>query len=509
MPEQETYTKATIIPQNTTENSSGNSQENQKQTQSQVNNEPLDLPFPDIDFEAFRKSPSSEENTTEQTTANSNSTQTSESGSNYERVINEEDRYSDKYERPVKSKDQERFNIKTENYITIIILLDVIGCMLSTSPVNDANFYFHPVCLLILCFVFYAYYAVNLKNVGMAVAFNGSKGIGKISTWYYKNTRENCHKMQWTGYFLFAGLLVLAVIFFMIYGAIDPEPSSFGAYSAVILAGFILGGLWFAMFLFINPDYVKIGNTADETLKMFIPEPNRRKASPPSKNKSSFSPSSPSSSSSQRRTTQATQKKTQEAPVSPDEKGEEGEREVNYQLQWWEKGYKLAHPDFWAYTVKSDCVSKYSTHCIRLASSPTDEPQEFDHLYLTSFGIIAIETKNYTGDIEVIDDGNWKVNGKLRKSPSNQVRRHNIVLQTILQQTFPGKTIPLYSFICLANEEAEILNKENSRTPIVSINSLPAYMDDLADGSQTRLSRKDFWDIVTAIEGAKVGKSAT
>lgn len=46
MPEQETYTKTTIIPQNTTENSSGNSQENQKQTQSQVNNEPLDLPFP-------------------------------------------------------------------------------------------------------------------------------------------------------------------------------------------------------------------------------------------------------------------------------------------------------------------------------------------------------------------------------------------------------------------------------------------------------------------------------
>lgn len=282
---------------------------------------------------------------------------------------------------------------------------------------------------------------------------------------------------------MFVVLIALSFAFFKIYGILNPEPSTMLGYSAAIIVGIILAGLWFAVFFLENPDYIEIGETAAETSALFTKI---------AKKASSTSTSG-----------KTAHNKQQAENLDPDERGEEGEKKVNYELEWWEKSYKLDHPDFMAYTVKADCKSKYSEKCIRLATSPEEEPQEFDHLYLTSFGLIAIETKNYAGNVEVVNDGSWKVNGKIRQSPSNQVRRHNVVLQTILK----GKNIPLYSFICLANEETEIIYPENSRTPIVSINSLPGYLDDLASNSRVKLSKNDFWDVVHLLENAKVGKT--
>lgn len=48
------------------------------------------------------------------------------------------------------------------------------------------------------------------------------------------------------------------------------EPASFEAYLALIFAGLILAGLWFALFLIANPSYVKIGKDVDETETFFV-----------------------------------------------------------------------------------------------------------------------------------------------------------------------------------------------------------------------------------------------
>ena len=98
------------------------------------------------------------------------------------------------------------------------------------------------------------------------------------------------------------------------------EPASFEAYLALIFAGVILAGLWFALFLIANPSYVKIGKDVDETETFFVIVSSSSKTNTSSK----------TSASSKSRTS------TQDHATG-EEKGEAGEKEVSYQLEWWEK----------------------------------------------------------------------------------------------------------------------------------------------------------------------------
>lgn len=378
------------------------------QDKSTTKQEPLDLPFPDIDFDFIQKE--------------------------IDQVKVDNAKKAEK--KTSQSNNKGYFSYKLTYMFLSWLLVIIIGICFSASPVSDPDIYYHPLCLAFLCGIRYWDSKTTFRNLGIAVAYNGSVRNKKFERWFYKNSREDHSRIHLVGYGLFAGLMIFAYIIHRIPKKVNMEPASFEAYLALIFAGLILAGLWFALFLIANPSYVKIGKDVDETETFFV------KVSSSSKTNTS----SKTSASSKSRTS------TQDHATG-EEKGEAGEKEVSYQLEWWEKSYKLDHPDFMAYTVKADCKSKYSEKCIRLATSPEEEPQEFDHLYLTSFGLIAIETKNYAGNIEVVNDGSWKVNGKIRQSPSNQVRRHNVVLQTILK----GKNIPLYSFICFANEETEII----------------------------------------------------
>lgn len=142
--------------------------------------------------------------------------------------------------------------------------------------------------------------------------------------------------------------------------------------------------------------------------------------------------------------------------ASKEERGRVGEKAVNYRLKWWEAQVKDRNKDFVVYTVSSDCTSKYSDHCILLKSMEeglaVSEPQEFDHLICTSKGIISIETKNYQGEIEIVNDGSWLHNQTMIASPYPQVQRHNLILRKIFQDY----TVPIHSFVCIANEHTII-----------------------------------------------------
>lgn len=183
-------------------------------------------------------------------------------------------------------------------------------------------------------------------------------------------------------------------------------------------------------------------------------------------------------------------------------KGKDGEKAVNYKLRWWAESKKARDPSYQAFLIQYDCQSKYSNSCIRLTASRVaqGEPQEFDHILVTSSGVIVIETKNYNGIIEVVNNGTWKLNGQLIESPNAQVERHRVVLFNILKKF----QVPIHSFICIADSNATIIDASNSSVPVVNIRDLESYLDsiDIASGIPENL----FWKICHSINNAKVGR---
>lgn len=183
-------------------------------------------------------------------------------------------------------------------------------------------------------------------------------------------------------------------------------------------------------------------------------------------------------------------------------KGEEGEKAVNYKLRWWSESKKVRDPSYKILPIQYDCQSKYSDACIRLASScvAQGEAQEFDHILVTSSGIFLIETKNYSGVVEVINNGTWKLNGQFIESPNAQVERHRVLLFNILENFH----VPIYSFICIADTKATILGSSNSNVPVVSIRDLEFYLDSI--DIAPRISENLLWKIFHCINSAKVGR---
>lgn len=192
------------------------------------------------------------------------------------------------------------------------------------------------------------------------------------------------------------------------------------------------------------------------------------------------------------------------ARASKEERGRVGEKAVNYRLKWWEAQVKDRNKDFVVYTVSSDCTSKYSDHCILLKSMEeglaVSEPQEFDHLICTSKGIISIETKNYQGEIEIVNDGSWLHNQTMIASPYPQVQRHNLILRKIFQDY----TVPIHSFVCIANEHTIIKGTENTKLDIVSIRDLEGYLDQIVEDTTITLSKQGVYNCLMLINAAKV-----
>ncbi len=184
--------------------------------------------------------------------------------------------------------------------------------------------------------------------------------------------------------------------------------------------------------------------------------------------------------------------------------GARGEKEVDHRIQWW-----LPEHRGWQ-AVRKDCRGKYSDRCILLQNRPQfPEKQEYDHILVGPGGVILIETKNYGGEIQVVNNETWRrrrtgeTGWKQEESPAYQVHRHELLLKSLLDPKVPVKSI-----ICIANDATRIQNAQRSRYPIVPVRELARALDRLSAASRP-LSPAQVKAVQAAIEKAKTGRGST
>lgn len=178
-----------------------------------------------------------------------------------------------------------------------------------------------------------------------------------------------------------------------------------------------------------------------------------------------------------------------------------GEVEVDYAIKWF-----LAEYEFTIVPIKKDCESKYRFDCI-LLSKPDfiDEPQEYDHILVSDAGVIIIETKHWTGRVEIRRDGKWirestNDDGKYsvfgEKNPIAQLKRHEILMKKIL----PG--VPVYSMLCFSNKHVILDGIENcTEYSIIYVDQLGETISRILSNSKSRISVDQ---VVQEIENHKI-----
>ena len=150
------------------------------------------------------------------------------------------------------------------------------------------------------------------------------------------------------------------------------------------------------------------------------------------------------------------------------EAGEKGERDVEHALEWLDQE---------RFTVYSDISLAYQ-----------GRSQQFDTVIVGDNGIFNIETKNFTGDLEIHEDGNWyRVSGETKVGTENvnfQVRRHNKVLSSVLEDQ-----LPIVDLIVWTNIASVLEGIENSPTKIIKVDQLVDFVEDYDEGKN--LSEKE------------------
>lgn len=144
--------------------------------------------------------------------------------------------------------------------------------------------------------------------------------------------------------------------------------------------------------------------------------------------------------------------------------GRQGEVSVEYALKWMQpQGYR---------SVWRTSLTKYGMPGIVLKNRAfIDEQQELDHIIVGTNGVFLIETKNYSGTLQITRNGDWiqeKNNIKKGiKNPVQQCNRHHAVLQSILE-----KNVPITSIICIANEGVIVEGRQYCQIPLVRVELL-------------------------------------
>lgn len=161
-------------------------------------------------------------------------------------------------------------------------------------------------------------------------------------------------------------------------------------------------------------------------------------------------------------------KKNESSEEKARESGMKGERNVQYALQWLDKGQ-----------------GKYKVlHNLRIPSSI--DPQEIDSLVIGPNGIIHIETKNYGGEsggrIRIDQSGTWHLekygynaygpNNDIIDNPKMQLNRHDIVVNEFLQKNFPENHFNVWGLVVLSNKKTELFGKENAGYPVIKLDDL-------------------------------------
>lgn len=162
--------------------------------------------------------------------------------------------------------------------------------------------------------------------------------------------------------------------------------------------------------------------------------------------------------------------------------GKKGEEEVEYALKWLDKSYE---------------VLKGKEGKIRIENPEfIDEAQECDHIVVGPVGVVLIETKAYSGRINIDKAGNWTryKNDEWigTVNPVQQVRRHEKLIRS-----FVPNNIPINSYICLANSSVIIEGSENSIIPIVKSDLLVEHIENLE--VKKKLTKKEMDECIELI----------
>lgn len=176
-----------------------------------------------------------------------------------------------------------------------------------------------------------------------------------------------------------------------------------------------------------------------------------------------------------------------------------GEKKVDYAMKWCiaELGKPVAE-------IKRNCESKFRYNCILLSESNfIDEAQEYDHILVCDAGVILIETKNWSGRVEIRPDGKWlrdkENNGSKMgiESPVFQMHRHELLMKKILPN------VPVYSVLCFSNSSVILDGIENfSDFPIVYIEKLKEKLSEIILSGQNIAGGIDY--IVNEIDKHKI-----
>ncbi len=167
------------------------------------------------------------------------------------------------------------------------------------------------------------------------------------------------------------------------------------------------------------------------------------------------------------------------------ESGEKGEKEVAYALSWLDKDRK--------YIVINDITLQHE-----------DRKQQFDHIVIGENGIFNIETKAYSGNITIDEDGNWTRENFGRKetleNPLFQSQRHHSILNSLLIGKFP-----IIDVIVLTRKEFTLTGTKNSPLNVIRVDVLQHYIENYT--VEKTLSKDDIKEVEKIFLNSKVIKT--
>ncbi|MGL4773261.1 MAG: nuclease-related domain-containing protein [Clostridium sp.] len=130
-----------------------------------------------------------------------------------------------------------------------------------------------------------------------------------------------------------------------------------------------------------------------------------------------------------------------------------------------------------------------------------DMESQIDHLVIGNNGIFNIETKNYSGIIDVSYNGNiYQRTSKGNTDVSGFITQVNLHYNT-LNGIFNGD-IPIYNLIVIANSKTNIINGDKGRVPIISINDLKDYLNTFK-GEDKRIKKEKVYEIIESCSQSK------
>ncbi len=157
--------------------------------------------------------------------------------------------------------------------------------------------------------------------------------------------------------------------------------------------------------------------------------------------------------------------------------GEQGEKNVEYQLKWLGSNYTIIERH-------TDCNGKNGI--VLFNPDISDETQEIDHIIVSQHGVFLIESKYYRDKIIIQKNGNWKrqySDGREKGiiSPVLQVDRHHMVVSSILKGLVCEEDI--HDIICISHNSAILVGEENCAVKVLKVDNLIRYIKEFHESS--------------------------